>query len=408
LDEANGSAEAKKNERRKISFLTYESTPYATIDFMARARKRRISTQRYLIIGGALATAVLVLGASLALNTSRSTFTTFDKSPKFAMPMTGFGGYTWRGSVKQISAKWRVPAISIDSPTGSASTWIGAQGAKTSHFIQIGVVENRLNSHSTVYEAFWSDAKVGFTPQILGSVDAGDLVFASMNRNKKGWDIKFVDPSRTLYQAAEIFFHAGSSFTHAEWIQEDPTQGNIVASDVAYPDIKNVQFQRLRANDHAPHLGLNDAKILITSNGNIRVPTSVRHDSFTFDSPKGAALQYLLNAKTLDVSSSAFSAELARWSSTSNQERSQDTKVFIDALRANEAVLEAESWPKSTRRDMSKLVKNTKHQVIDLEVWSSSGLKKSGPAYTKYFASVAKHHHLVNEVRASLGLPPAK
>jgi len=322
------------------------------------------------------------------------------------MAMTGFGGYTWRGNVKQISAKWRVPAISIDSPTGSASTWIGAQGAKTSQFIQIGVVENRLNSHSTVYEAFWSDAAVGFTPQILGSVDAGDLVFASMNRNKKGWDIKLVDRSRTLYQAAEIFFRAGSSFTHAEWIQEDPTQDNIVASDVPYPDIKNVRFQRLQANDHAPHLGLNDAKILITSSGNIRVPTSVRRDSFTFDSLTGAALQYLHNAKTLDVSSSAFSAELARWSSTTSQERSQDTKVFIDALRANGAVFEAESWPKSTRGDMSKLVKNTKHQVIDLEVWLSSGLKKSGPAYTKYFTSVAKHHHLVNEVRASLGLPP--
>jgi hypothetical protein len=55
---------------------------------------------------------------------------------------------------------------------------------------------------------------------------------------------------------------------------------------------------------------------------------------------------------------------------------------------------------------MSKLVKYTKLQEAYLEVWSSSGLKTSGPAYTKFFTSEAKHRYLVDEVRASLGLPP--
>lgn len=358
------------------------------------------------MIGGALATAALMLGTSLAPNTCPSAFTTFDKSPKFATPITGFGGYTWTGDVKQISAKWRVPAISSDSPAGSASTWIGAQGAKTNQFVQIGVVENRLNSHLTIYEAFWSDAAIGFSPQIFGSVHAGDLVSASMKRNKKGWSIQVVDHSRTLNQATEISFRAGSTFTHAEWIQEDPTQGNIVASDVPYPDIANARFQRLRVNHEAPQLGLKDGRVLIASNGSIRVPTSVHRDSFTFDSPSGAALQYLLDVTTTDVSSTTFSAQFARWSSATSQERSQDTTVFIDSLKAIEAVFEAQSWPKATRADMSKLVKNTKHQVANLEVWATSGLKRSGSAYTKFFAGVTKHHHLVDEVRASLGLPP--
>lgn len=279
---------------------------------MTPPRKRWFSFRMNLIIIGAVATSVLLLGASLQLNTSQYSVTTFDKSPMFAIPITGFGGYNWAGDVKQISATWRFPAIASDSPDGSASTWIGAQGGETSEFIQIGVVENRWSQRSTVYQAFWSDAAVNFSRQILFSANAGDLISRSMKKNNDAWNIQLVDHSKKVSVTKMITFRAGSSFIHAEWIQEDPTLGTIVARDVPYPDISNVRFLKLRVNESTPQLDLADELVLMASNGNIRVPTSVHSDSFTFDSPTGAALQYLRDAEALDVSSSTFNAAFVR------------------------------------------------------------------------------------------------
>jgi hypothetical protein len=328
------------------------------------------------------------------------------EGPSFFFPSTGFGGYSLTGKVREIGASWKVPEILSSSKPGVASTWIGAQTSTNNDFIQIGVNEFAFKSGAPAYQLFWSDTAENFHPQNLGDVHAGELIEVSMTKDSTGWRLQAHNPSKSLLVSKQINYAASVSFTVAEWIQENPAPAMVSARDTPYPNIDNVTFQKLKVNSRSPRLHRSDGQVLIASSGAIRVPTLVRHDSFTFLAPKGAARQYLTDARRLDAGVSIFDAAEVRWSTTSTKDRRQDVLALIKILKKNVGVFESQSWPKATRAPLSKLDTLTTSQISEFQAWSRTAMSLDGQDYTKFMAELPEHDQLVDQIRASLDLPP--
>jgi hypothetical protein len=355
---------------------------------------------------------VLVVSAALTLpsrpSTSSRSATEADltEGPTFFFPSTGFGGYSLMGKVREVGASWKVPEILSSSKAGVASTWIGAQTSLNNDFIQIGVNEFAFKSGAPAYQLFWSDTAEGFHPHNLGHVHAGELIDVSMTKDSSGWHLQVRNESKSLSISRQINYAANVSFTVAEWIQENPAPALVSSRDTPYPNIDNVTFQKLKVNGRSPRLHRSDGQVLIASSGAIRVPTLVRHDSFTFLAPKGAARQYLTDARRLDAGVSIFGAAEVRWSTTSTKDRRQNVLALINILKKNVGVFESQTWPKATREPLSKLDTLTTREIAELQAWSRTSMSLEGPDYTKFMADLPEHDQLVDQIRASLDLPP--
>jgi Peptidase A4 family len=353
-------------------------------------------------------TATIALGSTLFSTRHMPQQRDAVESPAFFFPETGFGGYSWTGNVKEISARWRVPRMLANSHAGIAATWIGAQTQSNNDFIQIGINEYGLRGGLGIYEAFWSDTAKSFHPQPLGPVSEGERLYFSMTKDSKGWVVRLHNESKSLSEKKQIDYAAGVTFTTAEWIQENPAPSLVTSRDSPYPNIANVTFERVKVNEETPRLGLSDGQVLIASSGAIRVPTAFRDDSFTFRAPTGAARQYLEDAKRLDKDASSFDAEFVTWRTTSTRQRLLDVTQLIDSLQKNITTFETQTWPKPTAELLSQLDQLTRQQVVEFQLWSATSMPANGREYLKFMASVPRHDVLVDKIRASLDLPPLK
>jgi hypothetical protein len=329
-------------------------------------------------------------------------------SPFEVVPAYGFGGYVLKGDVHHIQASWQVPAIAPTSPSGIAATWIGTQDPSGKGFIQIGVNEYVQQTGEDFYEAFWSDTAVKFRPQPLGALSSGETVRASMKRDASGWQISLRSGSGSFSVSRHIDFGTGLNYNSAQWLQEDPTSGLVVAQDVPYPVMANVRFTHLLVNGAKPRLRLRNAEVLITSTGEIEIPTSVSDNAFTFTSPHGAPRQYLEDARLLDNGSSTFQEEYAHWKATPARRRQRYAQQWILTLKLLSKDFEAQSWPESTRKPIAQLILVTREQIADLHSWITGGLTLHGRGYAKFEATEKAHLRTVNRVRASLDLPPVQ
>jgi peptidase A4-like protein len=355
---------------------------------------------------GAIAVAVLALIVSTQLSASRRNAKIAAPGAVIVAPITGFGGYNWYGKVSNISAQWRVPAISSSSKAGYASTWIGVQNELNNQFVQIGVTENYYGDGPVQYQAFWSDLAEGFSPQNFGDVSPGDLVSVSMTRSNRGWALDFVDKSRHLNGKRFVKLSESVPFTQGEWIQEDPSPSTNTAQDLPYPTIANVAFQGLRVNGAAPKLNTSDGQVLIASDGTIRVPSAFRDDSFGLTAPTGAAAQYLSDEQSLDAALSEFNLQLTSFNSASVSKESAVASSLSDALKADVKSLSTQSWPAPSRVAVRRLVQNDRNQLSDLKSWEEDDYNTQGLAFTQFQQQFNRSSNLVDDLRITLGLPP--
>jgi hypothetical protein len=365
---------------------------------------------RHLLRSFAVCATVVLLGStfvavfvSVPMEPRADTFGSSDVFPSY-----GFGGYVVQGTVRHIQASWRIPTIAPTSPSGIAATWIGAQDKSGKGFIQIGVNEYAQQKGEDFYEAFWSDTAVKFHPQPLGALSSGETVQASMKRDRSGWQISLRDPSGNFSVSRHISFGVGIDYTSAQWLQEDPTSGLVVAQDVPYPVMANVRFTNLLVNGVKPRLRIRDAQVLITSSGEIEIPTPVSDNSFTFTSPHGPQRQYLDDARRADYGDSTFQVEFTHWTSLSASQKHRYAQHLIDTLVLLSKELETQSWPQPARKPISQLLLVTREQIADLQTWSAGGLARKGRGYVKFEATEKAHQRTANRVRASLNLPPVQ
>ncbi len=328
-------------------------------------------------------------------------------SPTF-FPPTAFGGYRWsagwHGNVKQISAQWRVPKIQPSSKFEYASTWVGAQNPSGGPpFIQLGITENNFGQLGGEYRSFWSDTKVDFHPQVLSVVRPGDLVSADMTQVSDGWVLTFKDLTRHSTRTKNVPYGAGKTYSQAEWLQEDPAPKDDTPTDLPYPTTSVVQIGHLLVNHSAPKLRLENAQVLIASNGITLVPSAVERDAFHFSAPTGTAKTYLEIARSLDTSLSAFGAASSHWSNVPMARRLTIVNELEHSFQLNATALNALALP---NHDAADLGQRSAVIVQDLSAWATAGLAERGAAFEKLTRD-EQIERLADRVRADLGLPPS-
>ena len=347
-----------------------------------------------LVAGG-----LVVSGAVGRSNASASSA----KTPSTYFPPTGFGGYKWYGAVTQISAQWRIPTIRPSRTFEDASTWVGAQNERGgAPFIQLGTTENNVGVLGEQYQSFWSDPKVGFHPQVLGVVRAGDLVSADMTRTSAGWVLTFKDLTHGNTETKRVTYGVGSAFSQAEWLQEDPSPNGTSPTDLPYPKTSMVQMQDLLVNQAPPKLRLQDGQVLIASNGIILVPSTVENDMFHFFGPTGKAKTYLNAARSLDAALSPLDADFSHWNDIPRTRREHIVSVLSRSYRENAAALGTLSLPNNDATLLAHRIVTIEH---DLSAWVRAGLAEHGATFEK-FVRDAQISELADKVRSDIGLPP--
>jgi hypothetical protein len=320
-------------------------------------------------------------------------------------PPTGFGGYKLDQAVREIGATWRVPEISSKSPGGHASTWIGVQSSD-GDFIQLGVTEDQTLNETPVYQAFWSDTSMRFEPQFLGSLSRREFIVASLAQTKRGWTLKLVYPSNHTSISKTIRYGAKTTFSTGEWLQENPPSSLDEPTDSPYPIMSVPHFTKLKMNNEAPDLSVEDAQVLIPSNRPSEVPTRTVNDSFTFVEPEGAELEYLDDARLLDDASSSFNYEISKWSDLSHNARLAAIRTYINALVRNDKEFDSGSWPEPSQTPINDLVANFRVQVSDLKAWLTTNLSDNNVEFERFIHRADLETKFADSARASLGLPP--
>ena len=360
----------------------------------------------------AMVVGLLVLTAAAALVGSRasSSLQSAHIPPLFAPP-TGFGGYTWSGQVKEISAEWRVPAV-VNSAASSASvTWIGAQDADGSGpFIQLGTYAFVGPQHSDKpsYGVFWSDTSQQFhAVPVVGLKHPGDLISFEMIRDAAGWELRVKNLTAGWTRSVEVHYGAGDAYTQGEWLQEDPADALVTSSDVPYADTSTITFQRLRVNEEVPRLEFSDAQALSTTSGTDLAPTHVHDDAFSLAPAKGAALQYLVDAERLDSALYPVSVLLVEQPPGGRVVPPSSVRTWSVACGRFAGDLQAQDWPPADRAATLKLeqdVRNLQRALLRV----SNARHPTVSELENVFVDGNQHMHAdSSRVRSLLGLPPA-
>src|ERR1700722_12878797 len=226
---------------------------------------RSKGSMRFWLPWGLVGGLVVLTGAAAIVGVGDGSYKSLPvSSPAAFGPPTGFGGYRSFGSVDEIGAEWRIPAVSRTSRPGTAVTWIGAQSHDDNGpFIQLGSYSYLRPSLGNTdpadlgpfYGIFWSDTERHFHPVLITRLEhAGDLIEFQMSRNADGWRLWVHNQSFGWTRSIEVDYGAGGSYNQGEWLQEDPVSAAIATTDVPFADTSTVSFERLRLNGQVPPL----------------------------------------------------------------------------------------------------------------------------------------------------------
>ena len=168
---------------------------------------------------------------SLAPSTTQPSKT----STTTAYQSKNWAGYLVNGSkYTSVSGSWVAPSpVATSSSVESADgTWIGIGGVTSSDLIQVGT-ENTISPSGTVTTAGFYELlpAVAQTTQLL-SVQPGDRLSASITQTAATqWTISMTNISSGQTFSKSVTY--SSSFSSAEWIQEDPSyqDGSLVLLD---------------------------------------------------------------------------------------------------------------------------------------------------------------------------------
>jgi hypothetical protein len=234
------------------------------------------------------------------------------------------------------------------------------------------------------------------------TVRAGDLVQVSIVRDGRRWAVAFVD--RTAHAKRTLLITSATvSANRAEWVQEDPTPGAIASSDLPYPIMAAPVFTDLLLNRLQPMLPYTDGQVLSTQNGTFFVPSRARHDGFVFTTPHGAARQYLIDALHFDTQYSRFVVELTRWGQLGDASRRNALRQVERAYSVSRSSLLRQHWPERARNGVAAMAKEASAVIQALRRFPPDD---EGVSHAWVRTAVA-FHVAVDELRASLGLPPA-
>ncbi len=304
-------------------------------------------------------------------------------SQQVAISLFGpFAGYTWHGTVRQISALMVVPQLGDCPEHGFAGTWIGAEGhinpsTQAAPFFQIGVNEACTTPDDTYY-AFWSSTAERFHPQWMLGVEPGDTIRLTMQREGDRWLMSARDQTTGLRQSEAVNLAPQTPLGTATWHQEDVTDES-TSNAFPYPRLGVVRFSALRVNDRPPRATALTT-IWMSTDHAIYGPTPLAADAFSIRAlhPSAEDLRYQRIVLREDLATYLFDARLASWSSVTPPAKIRAEALdFARDLRRNITSLGSYRWSSSVRVPIAHLIAavgNLRGNVLRLAAGGSSYL----------------------------------
>jgi hypothetical protein len=150
-----------------------------------------------------------------------------------------YESYNWSGYLAAggkftgVRGSWVVPSVAGNGRnTTMDAAWIGIGGVTNSDLIQVGTTETVSRSGRTSYNAFYELLPASETPVPNMVVGPGDAISADISQTGAGdWLITISDTTRN--ETFTITVPYTSSYSTAEWIEEDPSfsSGGLVPFD---------------------------------------------------------------------------------------------------------------------------------------------------------------------------------
>jgi len=314
-----------------------------------QSRPQRLPARSRLLVGAAVVFLALVAAGCGA-----------QQSP--AIPLFGpFAGYSWHGSVREVSAVMVVPQIKGCPDHGAAGTWIGAEGhinpdTQVAPFFQVGVNEECTTPQNNYY-AFWSSTAERFRPLWLLSVDPGDVVQLSMHANGDHWVMSARDETSNAQQAKAVNVAGQSPLDLASWHQEDVTDKD-TSDPLPYPRLGVVRFSALRINNRPPRAKALTTIWMSTAHA-ILGPSRLISDAFSIGTikPSAAALHYQRQAVREDFAAYLFYTRLEAWTASSPSGAIKAGALsFARAMQESITSLRLYHWSANVRPAIDRLL----------------------------------------------------
>ena len=191
-------------------------------------------------------------------------------------------------SYTSVSASWTVPDVSDSSEGSAAAQWVGLGGYSTSDLLQIGTIEY-VDGGEAYYKVFYE--KLPDVAQQIADVEAGSSITASVLKTTDSsdtWDLTYTvvaadgDTTTSTLSVTLDSSYEEEIGTSAEWISEDPANGNGQLYSMA--DMGTITYTTATVNGEA--LNASDHTVVpvaLVSNCNvIMYPSSIGSDGMTF------------------------------------------------------------------------------------------------------------------------------
>lgn len=208
-----------------------------------------------------------------------------------AAKATGYDSTNWAGYVSTsggftaISGSWTVPRPTGNGVSTSAdATWIGIGGITTNDLIQVGTA-NQVTASGQVTSVIFYELLPGSAITVSSvSVSPGDVVKASLAVNNGQWTITATNLTTGRSFATTIGYT--SSFSSAEWIQEDPSYSGGVL--VPFDNFGSVTFSGGLATrggvvSNLAGLGVQPVTMLTAASQPMATPSSLTSDGAGFN-----------------------------------------------------------------------------------------------------------------------------
>jgi hypothetical protein len=166
-----------------------------------------------------------------------------------------------------VSGSWTVPSVTGNGRTVTAdAAWIGIGGVTSNDLIQVGTTEIVDPGGQVSFGAFYELLPAPETPIPSMTVGAGDAMSADISEQTPGhWQITIGDATRG--ETFTIAVGYDSSYSTAEWIEEDPSYAS--GGLVPFDNFGVVHFSgsKATADGASQTLGALGAQVIILVSG---------------------------------------------------------------------------------------------------------------------------------------------
>jgi hypothetical protein len=312
-----------------------------------------------------------------------------------------FAGYFLDQPFTSLSASWSIPTVLDASYNSGASTWIGAEDNQ-GHFIQVGVLENTLLGE-TYDQAFWTDSSLNYHPEEIFNAAAGDRIVASMTQTAAGWKYAIRDLTIGEKAVGQTDYAPSSTFTEAQWLQEDPIYPDRTPPEFPYPKTTNVVFSHLSINGGAPELVYSDAGVMSTPNSIVLLPTKVRNDGFVVQPAGPLQSRYVQDVRSFEVAVEQLNFLVSENARTSLQ-TSAGTSL-LNAIGGFDAALAPSNWPPRLRGAVQRLRDHNELDAAALLAWLRASPNAKAAVFARLVANLMGDQHSSRALAVALGLP---